>query len=1316
MHTTSEENDHSTLPHYRLIRSRLPAWLKNATAEQYASLRSAMLENNASRLLVRNILSPLKSLEIFAEPILELGISPLSRDLTDMQVATLAKRWKKDSFLGIPIYDASPEHSLLEAALYNFEEWETHDDAFGSGSAIYPSGKAAGLKSSLTPKTFARFCRHLDLGLKYHHHLKQILELDRPADEIILFDNKREHFVHHEWSRFNVSLWMAFMKNDISDACAARLKYFLLPIRKRTGKLPRYQQVKWLGHTLPGVIHFASDPDDNTGPCTLYCPGHPESALKEYPSFVEFQEDYLEQMRSADFRQLISRLMPIDYQGSLLTAKISKVASGRSPAQLRRLISLSRIEGELFEEIHWQRLQRLESDVGRLAPPSAQANATTREQLLDEYHTARLDLLFGLKDFIPRFRQTLLTPPGSQLADTVYQDLFIWSPREMNAGLIHLLNVAKTAKNSRTATVVDGLPELIRVRFLGRTRLWKPDLTPYQSAIKPPDEHWQANSLGLYPWAQATVLKLDRQYYKVEHNEDTDRWHIVLIGYPNVYSPPLRHNGVGAWRTIHEKVLTWSKQQLIARLGPRAARLSESLANAALTFSGTHLYTLRQIHHYSRRTPPLLLDSLKRLWIFQEIEHFDLERAKGNVVSELSPRIQLYLLTRLPGWPRDKMLEVLRTGSQGTIQYGAGVRMAGTLLNVVLEALDQEEIDSLLENTIAPLEQLNQLALNLVAQAKLKSLALLEHLYIETEQPDTAPQRRIRQAHAELPKSHLADAIFSLDIQAQGVPETEPTLKREIERALEQVRISRVFEGLYPGWPHAQQSDRLAFSLLETLETWPPDIRLELWDPDIDTALEAIGEHDSLTYRRLKKTGAFYQLQDQQGSTLSDLQDLYTSVWLAMPKLTQQALNSTLNISLDERRAAMDLKQAVFRNASTLRSQTPALRIPNHAPGQPEPNTSTRVPESFAVRGTTVSGLELRNGGIYWNLHTKPLAAHAYLHYIRNGDRYYPVRQAPEGWRLLNAKTPYSFYQPLLQRKTDGEWVLPQGTEPPDLTPAGSLSVQKHGATPSSPRDDKAFTEAERQRMRSRKSYRSHLNSPLTYDRVDNGRYPLRDLDGYPMTILAIHYSKAEGSHQSKARAQQIVPYLQWQGYEKVAQLYEDKLEIARFEHDDLRYAQEEHLVGRFLVSARHYLPRGEILGVYGGMLIPLIVSHQRRDPFATAVRQDSTHDLIRFRDDRPEPAAPCLSGDNILSRINTRYEYRNGAPIRQAATGYNVESVAFAVDVKGRDGRIEKNRYFITALFASQAIFEFDELRLNHGYTWEQIRTLEILPRSHSR
>ena len=1330
MPSTAQEQDNPALPHYKFISTHLPDWLTSTTPEQRAGLRSALLKKHTSGRLLKNILTQLKSIEAFAEPILELDIRARSPELSNLQVATLSKRWKKDSFLGVPIYDTSPEHTLLEAALYNFEAWETSSSAFGRGSAIYRSGKAAGLKSHLKPEVFAQHCRNLDLGQQYHYHLKQILDLNRPADEIMIFhEHTRDYFLHYEQHCFNVTLLIAHLQKKITDACAARLSALLSPTETSAENGPVCYQVKLLNITLPGVIHFSTDPDNNTGHCTVYFPGHPTSPLQAYPSLLKFQEHCLEQLKSKHFRQQVSQLMPLGYQGNLLAEKLMKAYSqySRTRQPHTNIISVSRIAGDVFEAIHRQRLQHLESDIDRLACPSASANASKREKLLEEYQDAHLDLLATLKNRIPTLRKTLLRSPSSQMATMVYQDLTTWAPEKLNAGLMHLLNVAEAAAGGQITQKMHAesarLPQLIAIRFQGRTRLWKPDLTPYQLAIRLPDNYWQANALGLYTLAHSTYLKLDQSYYEIEYRENTHRWHIVMPGYPDLYSPPLQHNCVGAWRTIHEDVRQWSKLQLIRRLGPRAARLPEPLADAALLLSGTRLHTLQQLHQYSRRPPALLLDNLKRLWIYQEIESFDLDRAKGNITSELSPRIQSYLLTSLPDWPRETALKIIGNDSRVSTQYGDGENVlsitekhwvAGKLLSVVLQELNQEQIHQLLDVNIPSPDQLNQLALNLATQAKLKKSALLEHLYTVTEKPDTPAQQQLRDRYPELPKSHLADADFFLDKLGTQTP---PLLHREIDRALELIRISRVLEGLYPDWPDAQQSDRLAFSLLETLPAWPQDIRLELWDHSIERAapLESIGASSSLAYRRLKKMGTLYELQDKHGTALSPPRDLHTAIWLALPSPTRLALNTTLDISLDEAQAAKDLKQALFRQVATLRNQTPAIRTLQRLPEGPAPADATGLPEKFAVPGTLVSGLALRDGGIYWNFNNRPRACHAHLHYILEGNRYYPVRRSLAGWRLLNARAPYSFYQPLLQRKADGGWALHPATERVGLKETDSLQVPtSNSGKPDTPQET-MFTDDERRRMLSPKSYRSSLNSPFTYDRVDNARYPLRDLDGHPMLIVAIHYSRAEGSPQSLVRAREILPYLTLQGHEKVARLYEDKLAIKRFECNDKQSEQEDHLIGRYRVNAKRYLRKGEILGVYGGMLIPLIISHHRRDVFATWVQQNSALELIRFPGGHPQPALPCLSGDNILSRVNTLFEYEGNVPVRQAATGYNVEPVAFPVDIIGRDGSVERNRYFITALFASQAIRTADELRMNHGYTEEQIQALRPPPQASS-
>lgn len=86
----------------------------------------------------------------------------------------------------------------------------------------------------------------------------------------------------------------------------------------------------------------------------------------------------------------------------------------------------------------------------------------------------------------------------------------------------------------------------------------------------------------------------------------------------------------------------------------------------------------------------------------------------------------------------------------------------------------------------------------------------------------------------------------------------------------------------------------------------------------------------------------------------------------------------------------------------------------------------------------------------------------------------------------------------------------------------------------------------------------------------------------------------------------------------------------------------------------------------------------------------------------------PVLSGDNILSRINTIFEYENGQPVRQAATGYNAEAAQFWVMTQV--GQNPQEKAILTALFATEDIPAATELRWNYQYDEATIRA--IFPR----
>jgi hypothetical protein len=180
-----------------------------------------------------------------------------------------------------------------------------------------------------------------------------------------------------------------------------------------------------------------------------------------------------------------------------------------------------------------------------------------------------------------------------------------------------------------------------------------------------------------------------------------------------------------------------------------------------------------------------------------------------------------------------------------------------------------------------------------------------------------------------------------------------------------------------------------------------------------------------------------------------------------------------------------------------------------------------------------------------------------------------------------------------------------------------------------------------------------------------------------------------------------VKPYIQWKGYEEVARLYEDKLERTVFTAAHQKFPEESALIGQATVITRKPIQRGEALGVYGGELVPHDVAVYRRDPYLLDINAPSSGGATK---------PPEFSGDNILSRINTIFEYEAGKPVRQAAAGYNVEVAKFRVKTQIGNEPLEKA--LLSGFFASEDIPAGTELRWNYQYDEDAINDLFRLPR----
>jgi hypothetical protein len=238
--------------------------------------------------------------------------------------------------------------------------------------------------------------------------------------------------------------------------------------------------------------------------------------------------------------------------------------------------------------------------------------------------------------------------------------------------------------------------------------------------------------------------------------------------------------------------------------------------------------------------------------------------------------------------------------------------------------------------------------------------------------------------------------------------------------------------------------------------------------------------------------------------------------------------------------------------------------------------------------------------------------------------------------------------------------------------------------------------------MRTHRGYQYSQNYRRIYDRANNGRYPLRDTLGRPMRIRQIQSHGKSLTTEAVFAASELHPYIRWQGYENVARLYEDKLEVTSFTAAHQKCAQEASLIGEATVVTRRALKKGQALGVYGGELLPLYVARARQDPYLMPIKnlRPTTPHAVNMQ--------LVLSGDNALSRINTIFEYEGELPIRQASVGYNVEAAQFRIQAQVDDNTHEQ--LILTGLFASEDIAAGAELRWNYQYDESTIR--ELFPR----
>ena len=393
----------------------------------------------------------------------------------------------------------------------------------------------------------------------------------------------------------------------------------------------------------------------------------------------------------------------------------------------------------------------------------------------------------------------------------------------------------------------------------GEVNLWDKTTAQYQRAVvlahdRPPGE------LGLYEIEGKKYLSLYGVVYQVEFDAALHKWRFTHPEKVGVNTPILEHNGDGAWRQKIENPLQWSRLQLLRRLRAEPQSFNDEACHAIMAVSNTDEGVLRQVHMNNLTPPPMLIDTWKRFAIDREIQGFVQKMQAYHSLAGARSDLQLLLMQSLPGWPRDKVLQVLDAQGNTLQQYGSDlsssvprIRIArdetrnGNLLRALLSRINEADTRGLL-GEYPPILEARMLALakKIAAHGLKRAAQLLRSVYENQEKSSDAQVLLVQDKYPQLPKSVIENLLGHTTgneksrFLDKGM--IAPRLAEQIVWSAREVRLARAYEGLYLSAAATPDSERLTLHMLQSLPGWPADIRIEVRSSDVNgPVLDSIG-------------------------------------------------------------------------------------------------------------------------------------------------------------------------------------------------------------------------------------------------------------------------------------------------------------------------------------------------------------------------------------------------------------------------------------------------------------------------------------------
>lgn len=943
---------------------------------------------------------------------------------------------------------------LLQAALHNFESDECRYGAFhrSSGFAIRnPATEVyTAVPVNVSVRNFLGLCRELDIGAKYQAYLDSFFHPENPKAEARL----RRRFIASQKTAMRAAADRALLTKDILPEDHAMIISVIRGERHpRIGRNQVwFQDLSLMRHRLVGCVAFKiAERDRPTEAVILYVPNDPVHPLKRYTG-TQMQSTFKRlltarvQGQSTDieptpYQRFLSQFLPYEKRPYYFSqfVKVADSASDWLTSPWRKILeaTLTAIEiwetspkhakrvtepdpyiaaalmphvqafpwaanSDLWTYLYEKHREKVFADARCHAVPTADVDASARNAKLSGLLQFGLLALNVASMFVPVLGEIMLVVMAGQLLFETIEGVVEWSEGDRHAAKAHFVDVAENlAQIAVMAAAGAGFKRLTAVKPeplieqlhpvtlpTGETRLWKPDFSGYEQQLTLSGSV-RPNAQGQYQIDGKICFRHGGRFYEQIRDESTGQWQLKHPTDADAYQPVLSHNGQGAWRLALEQPMNWERLKLLRCMGHITDDFSDESLLMLADISAVSDNALRKMHMDHLPPPPELHDAM-RLFRADRGARQMIEQLRGARPIDEGYLYALPLITEMPDWPADRILEffVGAEGEGSSIRYGAQTTLSGfdrkpvirisraQALNGemparILAALQENEVRQLLGPADAQFHPARPDAFSrrLADYAHTRQSAIFDSLYRGSE-PLGIRGRILQRECPGLSNAAAQDVLehaTAAELARMDAAGRSPLKMLEEARwHARQGRQVRAFAGLHSENLASADSRRLALFALEQLPGWPQTLRLEIREGSTTGALlDSIGEPAAPVKRYLVKDGPAYQAFGDRAEALNRLSSARDSFYHSLLRALPDDIR--LAIDLPEGSPGSELQHKIIGSAHAHRRQAAHVLAPQAKAFKPPVRVSARLKGYYASgRGPNLaSSLESRVAHLY---------------------------------------------------------------------------------------------------------------------------------------------------------------------------------------------------------------------------------------------------------------------------------------------------------------------------------------------------------------